>query len=484
MSVRLRDYFYDPIWGFFEPPIEVIKILDTHEVQRLSRVSQLSLVNLVYRSANHTRLEHSIGVTNLVDKAMNRFQVDRSAWPDERTFNEYMPKWPVLKKFAEVCAIIHDVGHGPFSHFVEPFLQWTGQEFRTNEEIGEDVILGKYEHVDRELAPKDAIFLKDALMEVSKELGFSLNDFATFVTGEAQFVKKFRASTTPHLFIRRLVSSPIDMDRVDFLNRDSYFVGLKGGVDAYSIIQNLSLITNDEGALELVMEEAGIFHVEALLTSRDLMYAIVYHNPVNRWGLATVLRSAYKLYKDYNVPSEYILRQTDATLLAMLKEGDAYTRKIAQRIEERRPYNRVFELEFSYLNLKNLPNGNEVVGLIQELEKEPLKLLELENTVKNKLSPQKQGSDEIDVIIDIPYPLKFIEAEVKVKTSEQLRPTPLNRVSHLARYISERSKERRWFLNVFTNAHYQSSAYQRVVELVKKELQIPLHAHPSRLLPD
>ncbi len=94
-----RDFFYDPVWGFFEAPAEIIKVLDTSEMQRLARVTQLSLVNMVYRSANHTRLEHSIGVTNLVDKVMNRFQIDQNAWPDKETFNKYMHEWKKIEIF-------------------------------------------------------------------------------------------------------------------------------------------------------------------------------------------------------------------------------------------------------------------------------------------------------------------------------------------------------------------------------------------------
>ena len=260
MALKRRDILYDPIWGFFEPPAEIIKVLDTYEIQRLSRVTQLSLVNMIYRSANHTRLEHSIGVANLTDKVMNRFQVDRGAWPSEAIFDEYMPKWKNLKYFAEICGLVHDVGHGPFSHFVEPFLQLTKKESRKNEDIGRDVILGAYENIDKEFASKDIKFLRQVLKELAPELGFSLEDFANYITGAEEFTK-YCQPIKAYLFIRRLISSPIDMDRIDFLNRDAYFVGLRVGVDASSIIQNLCLFLNDNGAMDLVLEETGNPHV-------------------------------------------------------------------------------------------------------------------------------------------------------------------------------------------------------------------------------
>jgi HD superfamily phosphohydrolase len=479
MSDTQRDYFQDPIWGFFDPPTEVIKVLDTHEVQRLSKVAQLSFVNLVYRSANHTRLEHSLGVTNLVDKAMNRFYVDNKAWSDEESRKIYIANWEKLKKFAEVCALIHDIGHGPFSHFVEPFLQWTGQEIKTNEEIGEAIIHGKYERIDRELAPKDAVFLAEVLEDLSRKLSFSVDDFAMFVTSDEKFKEMYKGSLRPHLFVRKLISSPIDMDRLDFLNRDCYFTGLKGGVDAYSIIQNLSLIKQGQ-TLDLALEQDGIFYVEALLSTRDIMYATVYHHPVNRWALAMVLRAAYKLYKDYSISPEYMLRQTDAGFLETLKEfPDGYVHGIAQRIEERRPYYRVFDLEFSYANLENLPTAKDVLDKIQKLERNPIELLETEETVEDELALKRIGSEEVDVIIDLPYPLKFVEAEVEVKLKKPETIVPLKKVSDLARYIGERSKQRRWFLNVFTNIPPFKSEYKQVVKLVKRELNIPLGAHPG-----
>jgi len=414
---------------------------------------------------------------------MNRLQVEPSAWPNKEIFEDYISAFPTLKKVAEICALIHDIGHGPFSHFVEPFLQWTEKKFRTNEEIGEDVILGKYRAVDSELAPEDAVFLTDELSKISEELGFSLNDFATYVSSDTEFEKKASEMVKGNLFIRKLISSPMDMDRVDFLNRDSYFVGLRGGFDPNAIIQNICLTKYDDQILDLVLEERGIYHAESLLTSRDLMYAIVYHHPVNRWALAALLRSAYILYNDYSYPSELLLRQTDAQLLSLLKQGSKYTKKVADRIEERRPYNRVYELEFSYLNLKNLPNGDEIISRIQELEKEPLTLLELESSVKKNLSSKTRDSEECDVIIDLPPPLKFKEAQIMVKIREQDKPVPLNRVSELARYINERRKERRWFLNVFTNVSNQSSGYHQIIKDIKKELHISLKENPTRIIP-
>jgi len=411
---------------------------------------------------------------------MSRFQTEASAWPRVELFDTHKTEFPNWKTFAQVCAIIHDVGHGPYSHFVESFLQWTDQVFRTNEEIGEDVIKGRYLKIDKELAPKATKFLSDVLEEIANELGFSVDDLAYYVTSEDSFNRKFNGppKNEPRLFIRKLISSPADMDRVDFLNRDSYFVGLKGGVDAHSIIQNLALYETDLGSLDLVLEEAGIPAVEALLTSRDLMYATVYHHPVERWGLASILRSAYILHKDYSIPAEYILRQTDETLLSMLQRGDDYTIDIASRIVERRPYNRVFELEFSYLNLRNLPNEEEVIKLVEELERDPGKLREVEEIVESNSA----RSEKVDVIIDLPPPMKFLEAGVKVKVAGELSPIELNRVSDLACYINERKKERRWIMNVFTNASPGSPSYEEIVSHVKKELKIPDDAHPTKLI--
>ncbi len=387
-----------------------------------------------------------------------------------------------LKSFAEICALIHDVGHGPFSHFVEPFLEWTTGEKRRNEDIGKDVVLGAYEDIDKEFASKDAKSLKQTLEGLKKEIGFSLKDFANYITSDEEFTNYCDPNET-YLFIRKLISSPIDMDRLDFLNRDAYFVGLKGGVDASSIIENLSLLKTKDGALDLVLDEIGIPHFENLLTSRDLMYAIVYHHPVNRWALGAVLRSAYRLNRDFHVPENIILRQTDSTLLAMLKEGDDYTRGVAQRIEERRPYNRVFELDFSWLNLINLPNKDEVKSFVGKLEDKPVGILKFEEDIRRKLAKYRQHSEEIDLIIDIPPPLKFVEADVAVKIKGENEPIPLSQVSDLAKYISERRRERRWILHVFTNASFGSVPYKKIIDEVKEIFSIPPDSHPYKRLP-
>ena len=216
---------------------------------------------------------------------------------------------------------------------------------------------------------------------------------------------------------------------------------------------------------------------------RDLMYATVYHSAVNRWGLAAVLRSAYRLYKDFNIPENVILRQTDATLLAMLKEGDQYTRGIAQRIEERRPYFRINELDYSWLNLANLPGGKDVTPSILKLENDPLRILGIEDEIKQKVDKYKQNSEEIDVMIDIPPALKFVEANVDVKILGENKPVPLTDVSDLARYVNERKRERRWILHVFTNAASDSIPYKEIIKEAQDILDIPPNSHPGRFLP-
>ncbi|MEI7977341.1 MAG: HD domain-containing protein [Bacteroidota bacterium] len=213
----------DPVYGFVNIPFELIYDLIEHSwFQRLRRIKQLGLSYLVYPGAQHTRFQHVIGAMSLTFQAV---EILKSKGIE------------ISNHEAEsVCAaiLLHDMGHGPFSHTLEGL-------------IIKDV-------------PHEAISLR--FMELLNE-----QFDGKLTTAIEIFTNKYKKK-----FLHQLVSSQLDMDRLDYLRRDSFYTGVQEGSIGHDRIINMLNVVNDE----LVIEEKGIYSVEKFLIARRLMYWQVY----------------------------------------------------------------------------------------------------------------------------------------------------------------------------------------------------------------
>ena len=213
----------DPVYGFVNIPFELIYDLIEHSwFQRLRRIKQLGLSYLVYPGAQHTRFQHVIGAMSLTFQAVEILKSKGI----EITHHES----------ESVCAaiLLHDMGHGPFSHTLEGLII--------------------------ENVPHEAISLR--FMEL-------LNDQfdGKLTTAIEIFTNKYKKK-----FLHQLVSSQLDMDRLDYLRRDSFYTGVQEGSIGHDRIINMLNVVSDE----LVIEEKGIYSVEKFLIARRLMYWQVY----------------------------------------------------------------------------------------------------------------------------------------------------------------------------------------------------------------
>lgn len=213
----------DPVHGFIEIPKGILlDLIDTEAFQRLRRIKQLALSSLVYPGAVHTRFNHCIGAMHLTGQALDVLRnkgVDISEAEYEGTL---------------MAILLHDIGHGPFSHALE------------------SVILPGLHHE-----------------RMSKAIMLQLND--EFDGRLALAIDIFEGKYPRH-FLHQLVSSQLDMDRLDYLKRDSYFTGVvEGLVSASRIIKTLQV---KDG--RIVVESKGIYSVEKFIVARRLMYWQVY----------------------------------------------------------------------------------------------------------------------------------------------------------------------------------------------------------------
>ncbi len=215
--------FNDPVYGFITIPDELVFDLIQHPYfQRLRRIAQLGLTHLVYPGALHTRFHHVIGAMHLMSLAVSTIR---------RKGHEITPE---EERAVLIAILLHDIGHGPFSHALEYD------------------IVNKVSHEDISI-----YFMEQLSKEFKGEL-----DRAILI-----FKNKYHKT-----FLYQLVSSQLDMDRLDYLNRDSFYTGVtEGQIGSVRIIEMLNVYNGN-----LVLEEKAIYSIEKFLVARRFMYWQVY----------------------------------------------------------------------------------------------------------------------------------------------------------------------------------------------------------------
>lgn len=241
-----KKIFNDPVYGFINIPDEFIFDLIEHPYfQRLRRICQLGLTHLVYPGALHTRFHHVLGAMHLMTQAVSVIR---------RKGHDITPQ---EEQAVLLAILLHDIGHGPFSHALE---------YDIVNHVSHEVISGFF------------------IERLSKELNGKL-DLALLI-----FQNKYAKKP----FLYQLVSSQLDMDRLDYLNRDSFFTGVtEGQIGADRIIEMLNVHNGN-----LVLEEKAIYSIEKFLVSRRFMYWQVYlHKTVvsAEFMLIHILRRAKEL---------------------------------------------------------------------------------------------------------------------------------------------------------------------------------------------
>lgn len=247
-NLSKKKIINDPVYGFINTPFAFcLDIIDHPWFQRLRRIKQLGLSHLVYPGALHTRFHHALGAMHLMCQALDVLKSKGVEISD----NDYQG--------AVLAILLHDIGHGPFSHALENTILKSVS----------------HEHISVE-----------AMKRLNIEFDGQLNTAIEIFNGNH-----------PKLFLHQLVSSQLDMDRLDYLKRDSFFTGVSEGVvSSERIIKMLNVYNN-----ELVLEEKGIYSIEKFIVARRLMYWQVYlHKTVvaAEFMLVHLLKRAKKLVKN------------------------------------------------------------------------------------------------------------------------------------------------------------------------------------------
>ena len=241
----------DPVYGFISIPDEFIFDLVEHPFfQRLRRIKQLGMTHLVYPGALHTRFHHAIGAMHLMSQAVAVIRRKGHKITNEE------------ERAVLVAILLHDIGHGPFSHALE---------FDIVKNVSHEQISYYFIQALKRDFPDHSDDLERALMI---------------------FANKYHKT-----FLYQLVSSQLDMDRLDYLTRDSFFTGVSEGIVGTERIIEMLNVHNDQ----LVIDEKGIYSIEKFLVARRVMYWQVYlHKTVvsGEFMLINILRRAKKLIRD------------------------------------------------------------------------------------------------------------------------------------------------------------------------------------------
>jgi HD superfamily phosphohydrolase len=349
-------------------------LLDTPAVQRLRRIKQLGTAELVYPSANHTRFEHSLGVYHLATRALENLNIEG-----------------VQAERLRAAAILHDVGHCPFSHNIEDLVaRHTG---KMHDEVGDLLERGE---VARVLALHD----------------LDPGTIADLVAGEGEF--------------GQLVSGELDVDRMDYLVRDAHHTGVPyGTIDTGRFVRALRFVDGD-----LVLAEGNVQTAESLLLARGLMNPVVYNHHVARISKAMLRRATERLLDAGAVEPGELRRMDDRDLTVALRSCEP-SAELARRLDTRDLYKRAVWAEH-----RDVPEA--------VLEADHDAIREYERDIADRANVDRES-----VVVDVPSRPEMRESTSRVVVNGEVR-----RLSDQSTMVQalRRAQREQWRMGVYAPA--------------------------------
>jgi HD superfamily phosphohydrolase len=322
-------------------------LLDTPPVQRLRRVAQLGTVTYVYPSANHTRFEHSLGVYHLAAEALDTLGIEGQQAERVRA-----------------AALLHDVGHAPYSHNVEEIV---------------------YRHTGMYHDDVNDLLATGPVARVLTDHGLNPDAVAALVAGEGE--------------LGQLVSGELDVDRMDYLVRDAHHTGVPyGTIDTGRLVRALRLVDGD-----LVLGEGNVQTAESLLLARALMTPVVYSHHVARIAKSMLRRATERLLAREDVTAADLRRMDDYALRVALRDCEA-TAALAHRLDRRDLYKRAVWAEMAA-----------VPESLLAAEYDSLREYEREVAAD-------AGVDPDAVVLDVPREPSMPESTSRVLVNGEVRP--------------------------------------------------------------
>ena len=354
-----KKFIRDSVYGDIALNDFEVKIMDMPQFQRLRRIKQLGLINLIYPGATHTRFEHCVGTMNLGSKLAEELELNQ----DEI-------------ELIRVSALLHDIGHGPFSH------------------VSEGVLSVPHEELTNFVVTKTS--MKDLLEEK-----FDVNEIVKIVNGKGK--------------LGPIVSSELDVDRMDYLLRDSHNTGVSyGKIDYERLIKNLKL--NDG----LVLNIKGVQAAEGALVSRYFMYPSVYQHHTTRILNSMFRRALQKTINNNIIHEKDIYKYDDNDIIAIFRNSEnKFVKDIMNRLDNRHIPKRVKSIR---LNTFKTPEK------MYKIKTETLKKAEHEIA-------EDYDINEDYIFINIAEYPRFDEMKTQVSVDDKLYP--LREISNIISALSK-----------------------------------------------
>jgi len=407
--VSRQKFVQDPVHGGLKLDSVFLRLIESTELQRLHSVHQLGLAYLVYPGANHSRFEHSLGTFYVAGRMCSSLRLD-----------------PGESDLVRCAALLHDIGHLPYSHTFEVVLQ---EQFGIDhEEISRRLIRGEdFVITERE---RQMLGECESVPEMLEASDISPREVASLLEGgrSEQGCQKTlsrhrgQAHFNTHRYLSQMISGAVDADQLDYLVRDAHYTGVAYGViDLDRLLETFAIFNGD-----LVVDRGGLSAVEGMLVARALMFSSVYFHKTVRIS-ELMLAKAVELLGREAIGT--IHRMTDASLLAHLTSMGGYHEEIATRIKYRRLFKKAYAIS------------------VLDAQDEQWKTIEEMATVRRRRALESEiaaraGTDPGNVIIDVPsHELPVSEprialADVRILDGGKVRMLP--RMSSIASSLQNR----------------------------------------------
>lgn len=407
----------DPIHGFIYREPDERDIMDTAVFQRLRRLRQLALATLVYPGATHTRFEHSLGAFHIAGKLAEALDL-----PD----NE--------RRLVRLAALLHDVGHGPFSHVTEPILR----NHSAKDKLGTKVQEGKiHELIGWQIIDSDP-------------------ELAKLISGQQrEQIIGLLKGTWGHSYLQELVSGPVDADKQDYLLRDSLFSGVKYGVYDQERLSNTLLIHEDTDDSFLAISIDGLHALEQFVLAKYYMTTQVYRHKIRLITDQIIgraidlgidedkipwLRDLYSYDGSPGYVKNYLSWFDDRLMGKLLGGPDGYAKDLFTRLQNRQLFKCILDAESN--DFPDPQTRGFVFGESADFHKP------LEKAIADSF-----GFDKNHVIA---YMIRFDSAtrtESEIPVIHRTKTTPFHDESTLFKSVDEKIKEQRF--QIYAPAKYQ-----------------------------
>ncbi len=338
-----KKFIRDSVYGDISFNEFEIKLMDQNQFQRLRRIKQLGLINLIFPGANHTRFEHSIGTMYLGSKLSTKIGLDQDDI-----------------ELIRISALLHDIGHGPFSHVSEGVLNFQHEELT--------------KHVIKKTPIRDIL-----------EEKYNINKIIEIINGKGT--------------LGPIISGELDVDRMDYLLRDSYYTGV-----AYGVIDYERLISNLKLKKTLSLDIKGVQAAEGALVSRYFMYPSVYQHHTTRIVNSMFRRIFKKLIENQTIKEKDIYKYDDTDIINICRNSEGYIKNITERLDKRKLFKRV-----KSIRLDNFKNPEKIYNITDSQLR------------KNEIA-ENYGLDKDYIIINIAEYPHFDEMKTQVSVDDKLYP--------------------------------------------------------------